>query len=285
MATSIQSWPRSILVWTNLCVIAAGISLVGCQTSPTHETARSSPGTPAGGKILNADVGGTKQSAPVEPVTQYKTVTEAQAEISKLGVQPTPEQLAELLSELDTWFIAPSDQESFQQLQLTQLIRLRGLLTKAIEDHQAAALKANTSKDGAEELDTAAQLLLLYPMSRDRTVIDEARRLSNRQIQVTARLEALRRQRYNRWAIDQIEKAIDDFNKNAPFFKGHNPKLVNPIVTRLGPIDPILLEPVVQDLYSYIIDKTNDKLSENSRLEFARKLTAPSIERRKLGDL
>jgi len=53
---------------------------------------------------------------------------------------------------------------------------------------------------------------------------------------VRGRLEALRRQRYNRWATDQIEKGLDFYNANVSHFNPFNDNavLIDSLVKNLG---------------------------------------------------
>jgi hypothetical protein len=101
------------------------------------------------------------------------------------------------------------------------------------------------------------------------------------------RLDALRRQRYNKWAIDQIELAINYYNVNVSKWNPtiSNRGLLGPLTDYLGPVDPMFLEPAVLELYNYIVDKMKGSLSEANNLEFAKWLTDPRIGRKALGDL
>lgn len=105
-----------------------------------------------------------------------------------------------------------------------------------------------------------------------------------RQTNVGARLAVLQRQRYNRWALEQIEAALNYYTEKKNFFRSGNEKLIGPLSSRLAPIDPILLEPVVLDLYSYVLSQIKSSLPTDKMLAFAKQLTAPSNQRKTLGD-
>ncbi|MGE5266909.1 MAG: hypothetical protein ACM3L9_06035 [Deltaproteobacteria bacterium] len=231
---------------------------------------------------------GEDGGAATESESHFRTIAEANAAIANLGPTPTPEQFAALVAELDQWDVEPSQQAAFVQLQLELLQALRRQVKITVELLQNEALNAPKSADGAAKLTEAARTLALFPMSTNRAVVDEANRLSARQTETAVRLDVLRRQRYNRWAIGEIEKAIKYYNENVsrlnPF--NDNSALIQPMASILGRIDPIHLEPVVLELYNYPIKKMNEQFSrsEENRANFAKQLTSPSNKRRIPGE-
>jgi hypothetical protein len=137
-----------------------------------------------------------------------------------------------------------------------------------------------------KEHSEAGRILAMYPMSDEPTVIEEAKQLASRQAEVVGRLEALRRQRYNRWVTEQIEKALDFYNANVSHYNPFNDNavLIDSLVQNLGEVDPLGLEPAVVELYNYVIDRTKGSISEKNKLELAKRLTDPSVRRKSLGD-
>jgi hypothetical protein len=184
---------------------------------------------------------------------------------------------------IDDWLIEPSQEEAFNRFKLWQLNRLRDLIKAEVGTHQEAALKSSYGAAAAEEYAEAARILLLYPMSEDPAITNEAKQLASRQAEIAGQLEAIRRQRYNKWATTRIEQALDYYNANATTW-GQNTKLISSLATYLAQVDPAFLEPVVLELYNYVIDRTKSSLSEPNKLELARCLVNPSIERKNLGD-
>ena len=221
-----------------------------------------------------------------EPQVRFATVGDAEGVVQKLGDNPSTERLAEAILTMDGWLIKPGEEERFKKYKLGRQSRLRQLVKAEVLAHQEAALGAATSAEGVKEHAEAGRILAMYPMSDEPSVVGEAKLLATRQAEVVGRLEALRRQRYNRWATDQIEKSIDFYNANVSHFNPFNDNavLVDSLVKHLGEVDPAGLEPAVLELYNYVIDRTKGSISEKNKLELAKRLTDPSVRRKALGD-
>jgi hypothetical protein len=126
----------------------------------------------------------------------------------------------------------------------------------------------------------------MYPMSEEKGVIEEAKQLSAQQGELAVRLEVVRRQRYNHWAAEQVEQAILDYNntKSRIPYRTDRDKLVTDLVGNMGAVDPALLEPTVLELYNYVVDLTKAALSEQEKIELAKRMTDPTLKRKTLGD-
>lgn len=235
---------------------------------------------------LRTDDDGLVDEAGDEPEVRFATVADAEGATQKLGPSPSADRLAETIVLMDGWLIKPGEEEAFKKFKLAQQSRLRQMIKAEVSARQEAALGAATSADGMKEHVEAGRILAMYPMSDEPSVIAEAKALATRQAEVVGRLEALRRQRYNRWATDQIEKAIDFYNANVSRFNPFNGNavLIDSLVKNLGEVDPAGLEPAVLELYNYIIDRTKGSISEQNKLDLAKRLTDPSVHRKALGD-
>jgi len=222
-----------------------------------------------------------------EPELQFKTDVDADALIGPVTKVRTADQLATIISELDGWLVKPEDERKIQDRLAILIPALRKGVASEVRALQAAALRALPSSVGAKKLDEAGRILALYPMSDDPGVIKEAKQLTDSQMDAATRLDALRRQRYNRWAIVRIEQAINYYNANVSKWdpRNDNTGMLDPLVSYLGSVDPMFLEPATLELYNYIIDKMKDKLSEKNKLEFAKQLTDPKISRNYLGEI
>jgi hypothetical protein len=228
---------------------------------------------------------GTSDGVPPDATELEMTDADAATEIGTLVDKNKAEDFAKVISKVDGWLVKRDDEENVKERIAEQLPRLRELVTKEVGDLQTEALIITPSAMGSKALDQAGRILALYPMSDDPDVIKNAKKLADRQIEAATRLDVLRRQRYNRGAIDQIEAAIKYFHENVkrnPINK--NTALIGPLADFLGPIDPMLLEPVALELYNDIIDRTKGKLSEENQLELAKKLTDPEIKRKPMDD-
>ncbi len=221
-----------------------------------------------------------------DPQVRFATVGDAEGVVQKLGDNPSADRLAEAILTIDGWLIKPGEEERFKKYKLGQQSRLRQLVKAQVSALQEAALGAATSSEGTKKHAEAGRILAMYPMSDEPSVVEEAKLLATRQAETVGRLEALRRQRYNRWATDQIEKAIDFYNANVSHFNPFNDNtvLIDSLVENLSEVDPAGLEPAVLELYNYIIDRTKGSISEKNKLELAKRLTDPSVRRKALGD-
>ena len=229
---------------------------------------------------------GLIDEAGAEPTVRFSTIPDAEALVQKIGEHPSAEQLAGAIVDMDGWLIKPGEEERFKNFKLGQQTRLRSLVKTEVSAHQEAALTAATSSDGARRHVEAGRILAMYPMSDEPAVLEEAKSLASRQAESVGRLEALRRQRYNRWATGQIEKALDFYNANVSHFNPFNDNavLIGSMVENLGEVDPAGLEPAVLELYNYVIERTKGSISEKNKLELAKRLTDPSVRRKVLGD-
>jgi len=221
-----------------------------------------------------------------ENLPELHTTADAEAFVSKLGKCPSAEQLAAALTMFDSWSIEPADELSYGDYKVSLLPRLRDQVKKEVLIYQQKSLAAETGSEAAEMHAEAGRLLSLYPIVQEKAVLDEARRLSARQAEVAARIMAIRRQRYNQWATDRIEGAINGYNENKSLLNPirENPALIASLVKNLGEVDPSLIEPAVLDLYSYAINTTKNSISEADKIELAKRLTDPKVKRKSLGD-
>jgi hypothetical protein len=221
-----------------------------------------------------------------DDLPEKHTQADAEALVDKLGRSPSAQQLAATLTTIESWIVAPAEEQAFGEYKATLLPRLRAVVKKEVLACQKRALAAETGAAAAEKHAEGERLLLLYPMSDDNAVLDEVRQLSVKQAEIAARIMSIRRLRYNRWATDRIEGAINGYNENKSYLNPlkENPALVASLVKNLGEVDPSLIEPAVLDLYNYVIDETKGNISLKDKLELAKRLTDPAIARKTLGD-
>lgn len=215
-----------------------------------------------------------------------KTEADVSEALGALGDQSTVEDYARVILEVDGWAIRPEDAAAVQE-RLAQLMPpFRAKVKSRVVDLQSAALSEPSSSAGAEKLDEAGRILALYPLSEDPEVLAEAKQLADQQADAVVRLEGLRRQRYNEWALIQVAYAIDYYNANTNRWNPlrDNGALIGPLTGHLGSIDPLLLEPSVAELYGYIVGKVREGLSDADKVRFAKNLIDPATDRKSLGD-
>ena len=249
------------------------------------------------GNLAKKETGAEDLGSPSAPPADVHSVSDAKkewetlgkeptADQEPLGKEPTADQMASCLAMLDDWTVRPEEESGFRTLKLGLASTLRKKVAEEVRVLQSEALNCDSSREGAEKHAGAGRILSLYPMADDPQVTAEAKLLSAQQAEIAARLEALRRQRYNNWAAVRIGAAIDAYNDIASSipYKSDTTKLVESLAGNLGPVDPALLEPAVLDLYNYALENTKAKIYEKEKTELAKKLTDPSVKRKILGD-
>ena len=195
----------ALATWSSLCL--------GCGSSnqaAIEEQLKAINEKLAAGPI---DGGGMSQNEGL------RTTEDAKGVIKKLGNAPNAQKLAEALATIDSWSVSPEEQKPFTEFKTALASQLRQKAKEEVVAIQKAALESKSGSEGAEKHADAGRILSLYPMSDDPKVIAEAKRLAAQQAEIAARLEVLRRQRYNHWATEQIESAIAGYNGTATEFR------------------------------------------------------------------
>ena len=181
-------------------------------------------------------------------------------------------QIADALTALEN--VPANDREKVDRFQMELLARLRTQVKVEVQGLHQRALIARMYREGFSLVRQAGEIIALYPISNDSAVVAEAEDLSIRQKEVGRRVEMLRRQRYNRWAAEQLEKSLDALRS----------KDVATAQILLGSIDASLLEIAVSSLYSYTVTEIADKLDKDKKAQLAKALTDSSIVRRGMED-
>ncbi len=215
-----------------------------------------------------------------------RSFAEAQSAAQALGDSPTSEQIAEVLIEIDAWLFESADQPKAEALTDELMGDLRAVVGQEVAELHGRALRSATGEEGAQLLSQAGRALGRYPLSGDEEIMEEARRLATEHAETAARLQVIQRQRYNRWAADQIESALNGYHANGSFWspKKENAALIDCASRNLGPVDPNLLEPAVLTLYEYAIELTKKSISEKEAVDLTKRLLDPSTGRRCLGE-
>jgi hypothetical protein len=206
--------------------------------------------------------------------------------MAKLGKSPTAEDLARALGQLDEWLVKPNEGAAFTEFKRSQLSVLRKQIEKEVHALHAQALKASSGDEAATVDARAGQVLSLFPVGTEPAVVVLTQKLTREHAEVGTRLQSIQRQRYNQWATERIEAAIGGYNKNSSYTspKKENPLLIDSLVDNLKEVDPLLLEPVVLDLYNYVVDLTRKAISEGDTVNVAKRLSSADNKRKSLGD-
>ncbi len=216
---------------------------------------------------------------------EFHTEEEAAQLIQKLGESPNSKALADAIATIDGWLAKPEDVELLGQFKDRQIAELRRMVKSEVVSLHSQALKAENGSKCAELFAQSSQILALYPMDSTELVLEEARVLSAQHSEVGQRIEVIRRQRYNAWSMAQIEATIKAVNATASSLKSSdNPLVIDAVVSQLGQVDPVLLEPAVAQLYNFAIEKAKSSITSDQNLELARRLVDPAIKRKGYGD-
>ena len=223
--------------------------------------------------------------ADMEGTFELHSKQDASDLIAGIGQPPSAEALANQMAIIDEWVASPEDADALASFKTEQLTVLRTLVRNEVESLNDQALKADTGAQAAAMHAKGARLLALYPMESSEGVLDEARILSSRHSEVGLRIDVIRRQRYNAWAMARIDDCIRSINSIASSFKSSdNPRTIDATVEHLGKVDPLLLEPVVAQLYNYAIEQAKSNVSPEQQLELGRRMIDPAITRKEYGD-
>jgi hypothetical protein len=216
---------------------------------------------------------------------ELHTKEDAAKLFSDLGESPAASSFAETLSIIDGWIGKPEDADALQQFKASQIAILRQLVKQEVDLLHEQALKSEAGAKSAELYAKVSQILALYPMDSTKPVLDEARSLSAKHAEVGVRIDAIRRQRYNAWAMTRIEETINAINSTASsFMTSDNPITIEATVKQLGEVDPLLLEPVVAQLYNYAVEQAKSNVDSQQQLELGRRMIDPAIIRKGYGD-
>jgi hypothetical protein len=261
------------IVGVGVLTLIAGVALADALTASRPASAAPTHPEPAA-------------SAAREPPAH--TRADAQRLIDELGGDPAPATMVRALDVLAGWTFSEDDEDVVAGYTLALVTRLRRTIHSRLASMTAGALLAATSngRDAQDILADAADVLMLYPPSDEPAILKEQRGLSTNLADLASRLFVMRRQRYNSWATRQIRGAIDGYNAKSSYFSPlrENDELIDSLVAHLGAVDPVLLEPMVADIYAYALDLTKGSISESEKTSLAARLTDPSIVRKSLGD-
>lgn len=217
--------------------------------------------------------------------TQWHTLADVKIWAKNLDENASTQNIAVAIAEVDDWLIEPKSAGAVQTILAQHLKWLRDRVLYDVQQLHEVALSAKSGGEAAKAYNEAGTLVALFPMNESPAVVEEARKLTAGHRNVGLKLEVAKRVRYNRWATDQLEKAIQGYHEKSSFWspKKENEELIKSLVATLGEVDPNQLEPSILSLYNYAVELTKDSISEADKVSLAKKMTAPDI-RRKLPD-
>lgn len=228
---------------------------------------RIEPGTAAANDLLGS--------------AEWHTLAEVEKRFAALGSSASAPDLATAIADVDEWLIEPKAAAPVQSLLDRRLVELRQRVLDDVKKTHLLALAAKSGAEASKAYNDAGALVALFPMSESPTIVEQARGLTAAHRNVGMKLEVAKRVRYNRWAVERLEKAIQGYHAKSSFWspKKENTELIDSLVANLGEVDPNQLEPSVLSLYNYAVEMTKDSISEADKVSLAKRLTAPEIRR------
>lgn len=212
---------------------------------------------------------------------EWHTVADVEKRFAAVATSDSAPALAVAIAEVDEWLIEPKSSAAVQSLLDRRLIDLRKRVLDDVKKTHLLALAAKSGAEATKAYSDAGALVALFPMSGTPSIVEQARGLTTAHRNVGMKLEVAKRVRYNRWTVERLEKAIQDYHAKSSFWspKKENTALIDSLVTNLGEVDPNQLEPSVLSLYNYAVEMTKDSISEADKVSLAKRLTAPEIRR------
>lgn len=223
-------------------------------------------------------------NAPLDSA-QWHTLADVKEWAKNLDENASTQNIAAAIAEVDEWLFEPKSAAAVQKILVQHFEWLRKRVLYDVQQLHEVALAAKTGAEAAKSYNEAGRLMALFPMSESPAIVEQARSLTTAHRNVGLKLEVAKRVRYNRWAVDQLEKAIQGYHEKSSLWspKKENPLLMDMLVATLSEVDPNQLEPTILSLYNYAVDLTKDSISEADKVSLAKRMTAPDI-RRKLPD-
>jgi len=194
----------------------------------------------------------------------------------KLGDDSTAKDIANVLAIARDIQPPRKDRNSFRGIEVKLIGQLRQKVKAEVSELHEKALKSSSYREGYRLSRNSGVVLALYPMSEDPSVMEEAEELSLRQTELIRRLELIRRQRYNYWAAQQLEKALNVLRQY------QNKEGMEFAVKYLRVIEPKFLEPAVSSVYSYTTNEMMKEFKGADKAKIAKMLTDTSTFRRGL---
>ena len=229
--------------------------------------------TPRGGSAAAEDLLGPAEG---------HTLADVEKRFSGVGKGASTPDLAGAIAEVDEWMIDPKSSAPVQDLLNLRQSELRQRVLDDVKKIHLLALTAKSGPEAAKAYNDAGSLVALFPMSESPAILEQARDLALAHRIMGMKLEVAKRMRYNRWAVERLEMAIQGYHAKSSFLhaKKENPELMASLVANVGEIDPNQLEPSVLSLYNYAVEMTKDAISEAEKVSLTKSLTAPEIQRK-----
>lgn len=207
------------------------------------------------------------------------------------GVDKLPiTEAAERIARVDESLYQPDAEEEARKRIDAEVDKLRWRIETRVKALSVEAIQAANGKFASEKMAEINDLLLLYPSPGNVAQRRELEKVSADVLKASRRVEDIRRLRYNRWAIDQIQSGLNAYRSHLKMrkvsdwkklFRTDRDALIKSSVESMGRIDPSFLEPAGRDLYDYVFGLTRDAMGDDDekRIELTRGFANPELRR------
>lgn len=260
--------------------------IAGCQ-EPAGSAAPPAQSTPAPTEVATPNENQLLEG-------MFKTIADLEKGLSgvdKLSITKA----AQRIGDVDEWLYDQRDDEEARKRINTEVAKLRQRIETEVKALADKAIKAQDGKSALEKMAEINRLLLLYPTPGSEEQSRGLEDLSAHVLKASRRVEDIRGLRYNSWAVNQIQKSLNDYRSHSEIggikqigkiLGPDKAELIKSAVTSMGPIDPSFLEPAVMDLYDYVFGLTRAAMGgdDKKRIELARGFANPAQKRRTPAD-
>lgn len=229
------------------------------------------------------------------PEVNLKRFEDIDKRIAMAGTAISIEDFSKVVAEIDEWlFIQDDDVKATKKIEdITNTLRER--INTEIDAQLKAAIDAPNGNAAAEKLARVNSLLSLYPSPANEDQKKKLNETTAAILSASKRVDELQRLRYNKWAIEQIQKEllryreitkVGGFADVKRLLVADKDALLKNCVNHIRVIDPVLLEPSALDIYNHAYGLTKDALGsdETKLIELAKGLSDPKVKRKNLSD-
>ena len=284
---------NSKLLYVMIPMLIAGCQeLAGSAAPPAQSTpAPTEVATPSENQLLEG---------------MFKTISDLEKELTGVDKISIAE-AAQIIGKVDEWLYDQREDEEARKRINAEVAKLRQRIEKKVKALSDEAIKASLEpaikpdikpekgKSALEKMAEINRLLLLYPTPGSEEQSRALEDLSSHVLRASRRVEDIRGLRYNSWAVNQIQKSLNDYRSHLKMrgvddwkklFQTDRDTLIKSAVDSMGPIDPSFLEPAVMDLYDYVFGLTRAAMGgdDEKRIELARGFANPAQKRRTPAD-
>lgn len=259
---------------TNCLFVFAVLSVVGCsRTDQPTATITSSSAVGNSPGLLETP--------------EYKKISAVEKRLQLLSASSSAEEMVRIITEVDEWLIAPEEEEQARKLIDAAIEKLRARIAAEVTALAKAAITVPKGKEASVKMSEINKLLALYPLPRTEPQRKSLEDLSSFVLSTSRRVEDIRRLRYNSWSVEQVKNGMELVRLQTSGLKGMRPDkdaLLKTCTDHVKNLDPGFLEPAALNLYAEFLRRCDAEMDDDRKVNLARALVDPSLQRRTLSD-